>query len=129
MHMNEWTVEERRQFGKRLRDARLQKKMSQTEVAAIFGLEKQAVSHWEQGRNLPSAERLDVLAKHLQFSLDFVVCNKPSPVQRLTDELLAALARLDEEAVRRIENTVRGSLDMLPLMKPLHEKQRLPGRP
>jgi transcriptional regulator with XRE-family HTH domain len=71
--MDVWTMHERKQFGERLAMARDQAKMTQTEVAAIFDIKKAAVSAWEKGRNMPTIDRVAVLAAEFKVSAEWLI--------------------------------------------------------
>lgn len=69
--MDAWTDDDRKAFGSRLAEARKRKGLSQVDVAAALGLNtKQAVSHWEVGRNTPSAEQLAMMASEYGASVE-----------------------------------------------------------
>ena len=57
-------------IGKRIREARLARKLSQEQLAEKLGVSFQAVSSWETGRFVPDAVHLPALAKALDISLD-----------------------------------------------------------
>ena len=56
--------------GKRIREARKARGLSQEKLSEILGVSFQAVSSWETGRFIPDAEHLPTLAKELDLSLD-----------------------------------------------------------
>ena len=57
-------------IGKRIREARKVKGLSQEKLGEKLGVSFQAVSTWETGKNLPDTEHLPALAKELDLSLD-----------------------------------------------------------
>lgn len=98
--MEPWSEHDRRAFGQRLAEARKRKGMSQVDVAAALGLNtKQAVSHWEVGRNTPSAEQLALLASEYGVPVESLLTGRVSwpfgpdvpieAVQALPPELMA----------------------------------------
>lgn len=54
-------------IGKKIRDARVKLKMSQAELGRRLGVTRNAVSNWEQGKNLPKGARMRDLAHHLRM--------------------------------------------------------------
>ncbi len=56
--------------GKRIREARKARGLSQEKLSELLGVSFQAVSSWETGRFIPDAEHLPALAKELDLSLD-----------------------------------------------------------
>lgn len=120
--MEPWTTGERAAFADRLRQARHAKGMTLVQVAAMFDSTKQSVGHWETGRNMPSAEQIARLAAEYGVLVEWLMTGaKP---HRFSAELLAELARLDDEAFRRLENGIRAGLDMPALPKPEPTKRQ-----
>ena len=60
-------------FKTRLKELRLEKNVSQLEVAKILNMSKMAVSHWEKGNSEPSIEQLKILAAYFDVSIDYLV--------------------------------------------------------
>ncbi len=56
------------QFGKKLREARLKKKLSQGDVAKILGVHRTYISGLERGRRNPSLLTVQKVAKALNIS-------------------------------------------------------------
>jgi len=57
-------------FGENLKQLRKEKHLSQEELAEILDVSRQAVSKWEQGNGYPEVEKLLLLSKKLNVSLD-----------------------------------------------------------
>lgn len=57
-------------FGKRLREFRERKKLTQKEISVKIGVSEQAVSKWENGICLPDIYNLKLLARVLNVSVD-----------------------------------------------------------
>ena len=120
--MDAWTDEDRRAFGARLAEARKRRGLSQVDVAAALDLKtKQAVSHWEVGRNTPSAEQLAMLSAEYKVSVSSLLLGAVQlPAQSampLTAELMAAIESADGEKRLMIENAARAMLG-LPVIPP-----------
>lgn len=60
-------------FKTRLKELRLEKNVSQLEVAKMLNMSKMAVSHWEKGNSEPSIEQLKLLAAYFDVSIDYLV--------------------------------------------------------
>ena len=56
------------QFGKKLREVRLKKKLSQGDVARILGVHRSYISGLERGRRNPSLLTVHKIAKALNVS-------------------------------------------------------------
>src|SRR5277367_5770799 len=61
----------RRVVPSRLRDARLAGRLNQSELAAIIGVSRQAISAFEQGEKAPEPETLTRIASTLKQSISF----------------------------------------------------------
>lgn len=59
-------------FGKRLREVRKSKKLTQKELADILGIKRNTYSDWENGKTEPSFEILVKLPDLLEVSLDWL---------------------------------------------------------
>lgn len=57
-------------FSDNLRTMRKEKNLSQEELADMLGVSRQAVSKWESGEGYPEVEKLLIIAKELNVSLD-----------------------------------------------------------
>ena len=57
-------------FGKNLQLIRKKNQLSQEELAEMLGVSRQAVSKWELGEGYPEVEKLLILSKKINVSLD-----------------------------------------------------------
>ena len=57
-------------FSENLQTIRKKNQMSQEELAELLGVSRQAVSKWELGEGYPEVEKLLVLSKKMNISLD-----------------------------------------------------------
>ena len=57
-------------FGENLQSIRKKNHLSQEELAEMLGVSRQAVSKWELGEGYPEVEKLLILSKKLNISLD-----------------------------------------------------------
>ncbi|GCD12578.1 helix-turn-helix domain-containing protein [Clostridium tagluense] len=60
-------------FADNLKSIRKERNISQEGLAEIIGVSRQAVSKWEQGSGYPEMEKLLVLSKELNVSLDYLM--------------------------------------------------------
>lgn len=82
-------VERRAEIGRRLRDCRKAARLSQEDVAAELAVSAKAVSSWEGGERMPSAERFGELCAIYGVSADFILFG----TDMVPRELLELLAR------------------------------------
>lgn len=72
-------------LGALIRDRRAASGLSQEELARRVGVTRQAVSHWENGRNLPRPDELRALATALQTPLAILAgIQQIEPVQQIS---------------------------------------------
>ena len=60
-------------FSERLKELRLEKNLSQSEVGKIVNMSKMAISHWESGHSEPSIAQLIELSTFFGVSVDFLI--------------------------------------------------------
>lgn len=65
------TVEARARLGVRIRQARVEAKLSQTQLADRIGAHFTSVSDWERGKNAPSSRHLMSVARETDKPLAF----------------------------------------------------------
>jgi len=63
-------------FGENLREIRKQRKMTQEDLAELLNVSRQAVSKWESGEGYPETEKLLILSKELNISIDYLLNNE-----------------------------------------------------
>lgn len=57
----------------RIRELRQKKQLTQEELARLLGVDRSSVAKWETGSNSPRMDKLLLLAKFLECSLDDLV--------------------------------------------------------
>lgn len=60
-------------FAERFKNLRLEKSISQQDIAASLGVDRSIVSHWERGTRIPSLDIAYALADYFDVSLDYLV--------------------------------------------------------
>lgn len=105
------------ELGKRLKEARILKKMTQSEVVGTF-ITRNMLSQIESGKAMPSVDTLQYLAEVLELPLSTLISSKqPSCDSHSSDELLAllsakeALRQKDYHTVLSFRNRVPSSLE------------------
>lgn len=101
-------------LGKRIQEARKQKKITQAKLAERVGLEKSNISHIECGVSKPSIDALINIANELGVTLDALTCDSLD-VERKTyeDELTRLTKDCTAEELRFLTDTLLGMLDTL----------------
>ena len=67
-------------FGENLQTIRRKNQLSQEELAEMLGVSRQAVSKWELGEGYPEVDRLLILSKKLNISLDSLLGGENPPI-------------------------------------------------
>ena len=65
-------------FGNNLQTIRKQNQLSQEALAEMLGVSRQAVSKWELGDGYPEVDKLLLLSKKLNVSLDDLMADEPA---------------------------------------------------
>lgn len=84
-------------FGNRIRALRLQKKMTQAELANKLGVTKSVISAYETGLRMPSYDILIQMARIFKVSTDYLLGVEPKTsldLSGLTEEEATALIKL-----------------------------------
>lgn len=84
-------------FGQRIKALRLQKKLTQAELAQQLGVTKSVISAYEAGLRMPSYDILIRLARIFKVSTDYLLgveARVNLDLSGLTDEEAAALIKL-----------------------------------
>lgn len=97
------------ELGRRIREARQEKRWKQKHLAAAVHVEPVTVSRWERGQHEPDIDMLEQIAlatgKPLSFFLDVVVTpDQPAAAVEILsklDEVLGRLDRLEQQAELR----------------------------
>ena len=69
-------------FAENLRLIRKEKNISQEELAEIIGVSRQAISKWEQGSVYPEIEKLLLLTKYFNVSLDALMLREIKSIEK-----------------------------------------------
>ncbi len=59
-------------FSDRLRDLRIEKRLSQDDLAREVGLSQGAIALWENNQRIPKLDAVILLAKYFDVSLDYI---------------------------------------------------------
>ena len=74
-------------FAENLQLIRKEKQLSQEELAEKIGVSRQAISKWEQGGVYPETEKLLILSKELNVSLDYLMLGESG--NNMSEKLLS----------------------------------------
>ena len=63
-------------IGNRIKELRIEHKLSQQKFGEILSISQDTVSLWEKGKSVPTAEFLIAIAKNFDTSVDYILCLK-----------------------------------------------------
>ena len=95
-------------FGKRLKEFRKKKNLTQKEVAVGIGVSEQAVSKWENGECLPDVYNLKLLGQFLHVSIDYLLSDENDKIERVVDVI--KIGGADFEIVEKPEMVLAGKI-------------------
>jgi transcriptional regulator with XRE-family HTH domain/gamma-glutamylcyclotransferase (GGCT)/AIG2-like uncharacterized protein YtfP len=64
------------QIGKFIKELRIKNNLTQAEFASLFGVTYQAVSKWENGKNIPDIEILKQISEHFNINIEEILNGK-----------------------------------------------------
>lgn len=88
-------------IGARFRQLRLENKLTQEQVGEICDVSKSMVSQWESDESTPATDRLILLRKRIEFSIDWLLMDGPAPRPQ-TLALLRVAENLPDYAVEKL---------------------------
>lgn len=78
-------------IGMRIKKLRLEKKMTQAQLAEIIGVGTTHISHIETGKTIPSLETLVGIINALECSADELLCNEITKARPILNSWLTEL--------------------------------------
>lgn len=60
----------------RLKELRLEKNLSQLELAKAIGFSQSSIVYWETGQRVPNAQAVIILARFFEVSTDYLLGEK-----------------------------------------------------
>lgn len=84
-------------FGKRLKEIRKAKKLTQEQLAEYIGVDTSSVSNIENGRYFPSSENMDNILKVLNVTpVEFFCFEHNNDSRQLLDEMVTEMRKNDQ---------------------------------
>jgi transcriptional regulator with XRE-family HTH domain len=74
-------------FGEQIKNIRSERKLTQEQMAEMLNVSRQAVSNWENNRNLPDIEMLITMARVFNLSLDQLILGG-TDMNNMTEKLI-----------------------------------------
>ncbi|MDD7680654.1 MAG: helix-turn-helix transcriptional regulator, partial [Stecheria intestinalis] len=76
------------EFSEQIRELRKENHLTQEEMAARLHVTRQAVSNWENGKNLPDIEMLMEISLTFQISLDRLIFGGEEKMNDMAEKLI-----------------------------------------
>jgi transcriptional regulator with XRE-family HTH domain len=76
------------EFSEKLRQLREEKHLTQEQVARELGVSRQAISNWENNKNLPDLETVIRLSRFYSVTLDELMLGGSEPMNDITEKLI-----------------------------------------
>lgn len=100
------------EFSEQIKKIRKDNHLTQEEFAKRVNVTRQAVSNWENDRNLPDIETLIVIAQEFQLSLDELILGGKEDMNKMTEKLIKD-GNEGRRAKMNLVSTVIGGVLML----------------
>ncbi len=75
-------------FGKRIKNIRLENNLTQENMAKKLNVSRQAISNWENNKNLPDLEMIIIIAQMFPLSLDQLILGEGYNMDNITEKLI-----------------------------------------
>lgn len=75
-------------FGKRIKKIRLENNLTQEKMAHKLNVSRQAISNWENNKNLPDLEMIITIAHMFSLSLDELILGEVDEMDNMTEKLI-----------------------------------------
>lgn len=90
--------------GKRIKDMRLEKGMSQQELGDLIGVTKVSICGYENGTRTPSLETFGILADIFETTTDYLLGREVSVVDEEGNEYIGSISRDDIEIIQEFRH-------------------------
>ena len=77
------------EFANRVKEIRKNNGLTQEEFAKKLNVSRQAVSNWENSKNLPDLEIIIIISREFSVSLDSLILGEDRDMNDLTDKLIS----------------------------------------
>jgi len=115
-------------IGKRIKELRQNKNLTQEEFGKIFGIVKSTVSMYESGKSTPDDELKKKIANYFNVTLDYLmgVTDIKNPYIDINSKIIKANEKIDvtdlpEEAIKQVEEYVEFIRHKLKINKAIKE--------
>lgn len=98
-------------FGKRLRELRKQKKLSQEELAKQLNVSRSSIGMFEQGRRKPDFEMQEVFADYFNVNMDYLFGREDDPDIALVVEMMKTMSKKQKSHLIKYADLIMQEFD------------------
>lgn len=91
-------------MGKRIKQLRVDAKISQQELGDIIGVTKVSISGYESGNRVPTLENLIAIANHFGTSVDYLVGREKKAFNEDDNKFVGCISEQDVELINEIKH-------------------------
>jgi transcriptional regulator with XRE-family HTH domain len=91
-------------IGKRIKDLRIEKGMSQQDLGDLVGVTKVSICGYENGTRTPSLETFDLLADIFGTTTDYLLGREVPVVSEETNEFVGTISKDDIEIIQELRH-------------------------
>lgn len=122
-------------FGKRLKNLRQEKKMTQQDMAEYLNISRAGYAGYELERRIPNIEIIKSLSTYFEVSTDYLLCktsfpsspNKEKNVVRQEDEFLKAI-KTALYGIEEIQFTEEDKKDLIAIAQILGKRKKIDNK-
>lgn len=98
-------------FGKRLRELRKQKHLSQEELAKQLNISRSSIGMFEQGRRRPDFEMQEVFADYFNVNMDYLFGREDDPDIALVIEMMKTMSKKQKSHLIKYADLIMQEFD------------------
>ena len=83
-------------LGKRLKEVRMEKGFSQSDVAEVLNISRQSISRWENDKSYPDIDNLVELSKYYEISIDELLTETKVLQQEINEKTMQMNKNIEE---------------------------------
>lgn len=99
-------------FSSRIKELRLNNKMTQQDLAQIVGLTPTGISYWESGKAIPNFETLSILSEFFNVSIDYLSGKNNINEDDKTYMLFRKAEKVDEDDKEKLFDIINSTIDV-----------------
>ena len=92
-------------IGKRIKDMRLEKGLSQQELGDMLGVTKVSVCGYENGTRIPSLETFNLIAETFNTTTDYLLGREITVLSENNKEYLGNISKDDIEIIKELKDS------------------------